>query len=139
MLFRFAMWLLDLSGKKRRKIEKEAVERWCNANLWYSNDKAITTWWDTNKGAKKAEFIREWSESRPTIVVEVEKDKRGRFRCVARDEESDPIVVSSGFGYKNMDNLTARLGKLRMVNLEFKEVVSEPKKPKGAKKPKGGG
>jgi len=135
-MFRFCMWLFDLSGEKRKRIKREAVQQWKDEHLWAVKSAAIADWWENNKGSKKFDIIKEWCEARPIITVGIQKDLRDRYRCKLHQGEGDPIAISSGFGFENAPALRKAIGRLSMANIVFVELP--PSKPK-EKKPKNQG
>lgn len=133
MLFKLILWLFDLSGERVKEIRNQAVRDYLDANLFRIKRQAIDEWWKANKGPKMAELrataIREYCEGRPVITAELQQGTDKKWRCVLREDDGDPILVSAGFGYRDKTRMTSKVYQVEMVSFQFKELPPKTAHP----------
>lgn len=132
MLFRFMLWLCDISGKRRRQIEMAAVEDWKRTNLILERQTAIETWWANHRPREQRRAVADWSNGRPILRVEMQQGADDKWRCVVRDKEGNPIVVSAGFGFRDKERLRNLILNVDMVKMEFVDLPRKKRKANGA-------
>lgn len=130
MLFRFLLWLCDISGKRRRQLELAAVEDWKRHNLTLERQTAIEDWWTHHQEREQKRAVSRWVDGRPILRVEMQQGGDDKWRCVVRDKEGNPIVVSAGFGFREKTRLMNLILNVDMVKMEFVDLPRKERKPK---------
>ena len=129
-MFRLALWLFDMSGKKLKAIKKEAIDQWCHAHLMAVKEQAITEWWRHHKAEREAAAVRAWKKERPVITVQVQQGIDDKWRFVIREADNDPIAVSAGFGFQELRLLHQMVDQLEMVTLKAEVLPRKVRKQK---------